>query len=227
MKKAVILFSGGLDSTTCLAIALSEGFECFAISFDYQQKHNAELQSAIKIAKRYAVHHNIISLPIGQFGGSSLTDQSLCVQNHMDSTDIPNTYVPARNTILLSIALGYAESIDADVIYTGTSSVDYSHYPDCRPEYIEAFQILANHATKRGIEGNPIRIEAPLLYLTKAETIKLGLSLGVDYSLSTSCYRADDHGLACGTCDSCFLRKKGFSEAGVIDPTRYVSQSIK
>ena len=224
MKKAVILFSGGLDSTTCLALALSQGYECFAISFNYQQKHHAELESAIKIAKHYAVHHEIIHLPVGHLGGSALTDQKLNVQNYTGSTEVPNTYVPARNTILLSIALGYAEIIGADAIFTGTSSVDYSHYPDCRPEYLEAFQKMANLATKRGAEGHPIVIEAPLLHLSKAETVLLGLSLGVDYSLSTSCYRADENGLACGHCDSCFLRKKGFKEAGINDPTRHQPQ---
>ncbi len=221
MKRAVILFSGGLDSTTCLALALSHGYECFAISFNYQQKHSAELKSAIKIATHYRVHHEIIQLPIGHFGGSSLTDATLDVQDYTGSTEIPNTYVPARNTILLSIALGYAEVIQADVIFTGTSAIDYSHYPDCRPEYLSAFQAMANLAIKRGVEGNPILIEAPLLHLTKAETIQLGLSLNIDYRLSTSCYKANDEGLACGTCDSCFLRKKGFKEAGVLDPTHY------
>lgn len=227
MKKAVILFSGGLDSTTCLALALSQGYTCFAISFNYEQKHNAELKSAIKIAQHYGVHHEIITLPIGHLGGSALTDERLAVQNHSASSDIPNTYVPARNTILLSVALGYAEIIDADALFIGTSSVDYSHYPDCRPEYLQAFQRMANLATKRGIEGRPIIIEAPLLHLSKAQTVALGLSLGVDYKLSTSCYRANEDGLACGNCDSCFLRKKGFMEAGIDDPTRYLPQSTK
>lgn len=224
MKKAVILFSGGLDSTTCLALARSLGYECFALSFNYQQKHHAELQSAMTIAKIYEAHHEIVHLPIGHFGGSSLTDEALAVPPHQDSKAIPNTYVPARNTILLSIALGYAEAIGADVIFIGTSVVDYSHYPDCRPEYLEAFQKMADLALKRAVEGHPILIKTPLLHLSKAETIQLGHSLGVDYTHSTSCYNANEEGLACGNCDSCFLRKKGFSEAGVPDPTRYLPQ---
>ncbi len=227
MKKAVILFSGGLDSTTCLAIARSRGYQCFALSFNYQQKHCAELQSAIAIAQKYGVHHEIVHLPVGHIGGSSLTDQHLSVPTHQESNEIPNTYVPARNTILLSIALGYAEVIDADIIFIGTSAIDYSHYPDCRPEYLEAFQKMANLALKRAVEGRPITIEAPLINLSKAETIQLGLSLGVDYEESTSCYNANEQGLACGECASCFLRKKGFFEAGIADPTRYMPVKSK
>lgn len=222
MKKAVILFSGGLDSTTCLALAKSQHYDCYALSFHYQQKHSAELVAADRIAKELKVNHQIVELPIGHLGGSALTDQSITVKNYTGSTNIPNTYVPARNTIMLSIALSYAEIIEADVIYTGTSFVDYSHYPDCRPEFITAFQQLANLATKRGVEGNPIHIETPLMYLSKAETIQLGDQLGVNYLQTVSCYRATTDGLACGKCDSCYLRKKGFSEAGLPDATRYI-----
>jgi 7-cyano-7-deazaguanine synthase len=222
MKKAVILLSGGLDSTTCLAYAKSNQYDCYALSFNYNQKHSAELQAAVRIAKQHQVHHEIIQLPIGHLGGSALTDDAMPVGNHTGSLEIPPTYVPARNTIMLSIALGYAEIMDADVIITGTSFVDYSHYPDCRPEYIAAFQNLANLATKRGVEGNPILIETPLMYLSKAQTIVLGHSLGIDYHDTVSCYRATPDGLACGQCDSCFLRKKGFDDAGLVDQTRYV-----
>jgi len=222
MKKAVVLFSGGLDSTTCLAYAQSKKYDCYAISFNYNQKHSAELQAAIRIARQQRVHHEIIQLPIGHLGGSALTDQGIPVSDHSESHEIPTTYVPARNTIMLSIALGYAEIIHADVIITGTSFVDYSHYPDCRPEYITAFQNLANLATKRGVEGKPILIETPLMYLSKAQTIMLGDSLGIDYYDTVSCYRATPEGLACGSCDSCFLRKKGFDDAGLVDQTHYV-----
>ena len=222
MKKAVILLSGGLDSTTCLALAASEGYECYALSFDYGQKHNAELNAAKKLAQIFQVRrHEIIKLSIGSLGGSALTDDRIDVQDYSGASEIPLTYVPARNTIMLSIALGWAELLDADRIYIGVSSVDYSGYPDCRPEYIEAFRTMANLATKRGVEGHPFEIVAPLMYLTKAETLRLGLSLGVDYSETVSCYKATDDGLACGRCDSCYLRKKGFLDAETADPTRY------
>jgi len=223
MKKAVVLLSGGLDSTTCLALAASEGYECYTLSFDYGQKHNAELNAAKKISQKYTVkRHEIIKLSIGNLGGSALTDDSIAVQDYSGSTDIPLTYVPARNTIMLSIALGWAEILDADSIFIGVSSVDYSGYPDCRPEYINAFRNMANLATKRGVEGNPIAIVTPLINLTKADTLRLGLSLGVDYSQTVSCYKATDEGLACGRCDSCYLRKKGFQDAATMDPTRYI-----
>lgn len=222
MQKAVVLLSGGLDSTTCLAYAKSKNYDCYAISFHYNQKHTAELNAAIRIAKQHHVKHEMIQLPIGHLGGSALTDESMHVEDYTGSLEIPPTYVPARNTIMLSIALGFAEIIDADVIFTGTSFVDYSHYPDCRPEFIQAFQALATLATKRGVEGNPILIETPLMYLSKAQTIQLGQSLGIDYNDTVSCYRATDEGLACGTCDSCFLRKKGFSDAKLPDQTRYI-----
>lgn len=223
MKKAIILLSGGLDSTTCLALAVSKGFECYALSFDYGQKHNSELNAAKKIAQKFKVKkHEVITLAIGGLSGSALTDEDVNIPNYNGSTDIPSTYVPARNTIMLSMALGWAEVLDAQVIFIGVSSIDYSFYPDCRPEYIEAFRKMANLATKRGVEGDPIRIETPLINLSKADTSKLGISLGVDYSETVSCYKATDNGLACGNCDSCYLRKKGFVDANLIDPTLYV-----
>ena len=223
MKKAVILLSGGLDSTTCLALATSEGYECFALSFDYGQKHSAELIAAKKIAVKFKVkQHEIINLSaIGRLGGSALTDDSINVPNHSGSTSIPLTYVPARNTIMLSIALGWAEILNADAIFIGVSAVDYSGYPDCRPEYIQAFRQMATLATKKGVEGHPIEIKTPLINLSKADTNRLGISLGVDYSETVSCYKATDDGLACGQCDSCYLRKKGFIDANIADPTRY------
>jgi len=224
MKKAVILFSGGLDSTTCLAYATSKGYECYALSFNYGQKHSSELNAAKKIAKKLNVkQHEVIELLLGSLGTSALTDKNLAIPNYKGTSSIPVTYVPARNTIMLSIALGWAETLDADAIFIGVSAVDYSGYPDCRPEYIEAFRTMANKATKRGVEGSPVRIETPLIHLSKAETTKLGLSLGVDYSETVSCYKATIDGLACGKCDSCHLRKKGFEDANIIDPTRYVS----
>ena len=224
MKKAVILLSGGLDSTTCLAYALSEGYTCYALSFDYGQKHNSELIAAKKIAEKYKIQkHEIINLAsLGRLGGSALTDKAMSVPDHNGSSGIPLTYVPARNTIMLSIALGWAEILDADAIVIGVSSVDYSGYPDCRPEYIKAFADMAKLATKQGVEGKPIQLLTPLIHLSKAETSRLGISLSVDYSETVSCYKATDDGLACGTCDSCHLRKKGFSDAGMVDPTRYV-----
>lgn len=224
MKKAIILLSGGLDSTTCLAYALSEGYACYALSFDYGQKHNSELTAAKRIAKKFKVKkHEIIQLSsVGRLGGSALTDETINVPDHNESSGIPVTYVPARNTIMLSIALGWAEILDVDAIFIGVSSVDYSGYPDCRPEYISAFTDMANLATKRGVEGKPIQILTPLIHLSKAATSRLGASLGVDYSDTVSCYKATDDGLACGQCDSCHLRKKGFSDANMIDPTRYI-----
>ena len=223
MKTAVILLSGGLDSTTCLAYASSNGYDCYALSFDYGQKHNAELIAAKKIAQKFKVkQHEIVQLSLGKLGKSALTNEETMVPDHTGSSDIPVTYVPARNTIMLSIALGWAETLEADAIFIGVSSVDYSGYPDCRPEYIGAFRQMANLATKRGSEGNPIRIETPLINLSKAETTQLGVSLGVDYSETISCYKATEDGLACGKCDSCFLRKKGFEDAGIFDPTKYV-----
>ena len=222
MKKAVILLSGGLDSATCLAVAKSKGYECYAISFDYGQKHLAELKAAKKIAQYFdVVRHEIVNLSIGNLGGSALTDKNIDVPNYTGEKFIPVTYVPARNTVFLSIALGWAEILNADSIFIGVSAVDYSGYPDCRPDYIAAFQKLANLATKKGLDGNPFAIETPLIQLSKAETIMLGNNLGVDYAMTISCYRANDAGEACGECDSCVYRKKGFMSAHTMDPTRY------
>ncbi len=223
MSKAVVLLSGGLDSATCLALADSLGYACYALSFDYGQKHRAELYAAQRLAQRYAVAHHIMDLAaIGRLGGSALTDTQIAVADHQDSTDIPLTYVPARNTIMLSLALGWSEVLAAERIIVGVSAVDYSNYPDCRPEYIAAFQQVALLATKRGVEGEPLIIDAPLIHKSKAETIQLGVSVGLDYAQTVSCYRASDEGLACGTCSSCYLRRKGFEEAGVVDSTRYL-----
>lgn len=226
IKKAVVLTSGGLDSTTCLAIARNEGFECYTLAFDYGQKHRAELYSAEAISKLLgAKAHKVFSLPISELGGSALTDATIEVPDHKDTSDIPVTYVPARNTIFLSIALAYAEVLGANDIFIGVSAVDFSHYPDCRPEYYIQFQKLVDLATKSSVEGTKMTIQTPIIHLSKAETILLGLKLGVDYSKTISCYRADDEGRACGNCDSCFLRKKGFREAGVQDSTLYVPKS--
>ncbi len=197
--KAVILLSGGVDSTTCLGIAKSRNFECYTLSFDYGQRHYFELKAAKKIAAHFAIkEHKIIKLNIGELGGSALTDKNIVVPEYQDSNEIPVTYVPARNTIFLSIALGWAEILGANDIFIGVSAVDYSGYPDCRPEFIKAFQNLANLATKTGVKGNPIRINTPLINLSKAETIKLGQSLGIDYSMTVTCYQVDEHGRACG-----------------------------
>lgn len=221
-KKAVVLVSGGLDSTTILAFAKKEGFDCYALSFDYGQRHRVELKAAEQVSKALAVSaHRVVPLSLGDFGGSALTDQSIDVPDYNGDTDIPVTYVPARNTVFLSIALAYAEAIKAEAIFTGVSAIDYSHYPDCRPEYIAAFQQMANLATQAGVDDKPIKIHTPLIDLSKAETVQLGLSLGVDYGMTISCYQANEQGEACGRCDSCMLRKKGFLEAGVADPTRY------
>lgn len=222
-KKAVICVSGGLDSATCLAIAKSQGFECYALSFDYGQRHNAELKAASKIATLLgAAQHKTIKLGVGELKGSALTDMTLTVPEYTGSKKIPITYVPARNTQFLAVALAWAEILEAYDIFIGVSSIDYSHYPDCRPAYIEAFQKLARLATKAGVEGQEFNIHAPLLMMSKAETIQTGIALGVDYSQTISCYSADDLGRACGICDSCTFRKKGFAEAGVIDPTHYI-----
>lgn len=222
MKKAVILFSGGLDSTTCLAYAKSQGFDCYALSFNYGQRHSVELDAAKKIAAHFKVPHKIFNLAIDQFGHSALTDHTIDIPEHdTQKSMIPVTYVPARNTIFLSIALAWAEVLGAKDIFIGVSHVDYSGYPDCRPEYIQGFQQLANLATKVGVEEGGIKIHAPVIHLTKAETIKLGKSLGVDYSMTVSCYQLTEQGQACGKCDSCTLRKRGFAEAMVPDVTLY------
>lgn len=222
-KKAVVLLSGGLDSVTVLAEANAQGYDCYAISFNYSQRHHVELNSASEIASHYdVVEHKIIDLDLTQIGGSALTDDSIAVPE-TESEGIPVTYVPARNTIFLSIALGWAEVLGAEDIFVGVNAVDYSGYPDCRGEYIEAFEKMANLATKMGTENNGIQIQTPLIHLTKAEIIQKGIDLGVDYGRTVSCYQADDEGRACGRCDSCRLRKQGFVDAGVEDPTRYVS----
>ncbi len=218
-QRAVILLSGGLDSATCLAIAKHDGYECYALTFDYGQRHRVELTTAKNTAQHFDVkQHKIISLDLRQIGGSALTDATLEVPNYRGTADIPITYVPARNTIFLSVALGWAEVLNASAIFIGASFVDYSGYPDCRPEYFKAFQQLTHLATKAGVEGKPITLHTPLLHLSKAETIKLGLTLGVDYGKTVSCYRVSETGMACGQCDSCTLRLKGFQELKIKDP---------
>ncbi len=224
IKKAVVLLSGGLDSATVLAIAREEGFECYALSFDYGQRHRVELTAAKHVAEAGgAIEHRIFTLPIGELGGSALTDTSIDVPNASGSADgdIPVTYVPARNTIFLSMALGLAEVIGARDIFIGANAVDYSGYPDCRPEFISAFERLANLATREGIEGDGFRIRAPLIEMSKADIIKKGAGLGVDYRLTVSCYNPSTDGKACGVCDSCRLRRRGFEMANVPDPTAY------
>ena len=222
MSKAVILLSGGLDSTTVLAIAKSQGYDCYALSFDYGQKQRSELDSSISIAKKSnVIEHRIMKISLSDIGGSALTDQSIDVPKYSESDEIPITYVPARNTIFLSFALAWAEVIDCQTIFIGVNALDYSGYPDCRPEFIEAFENMANLATKQSVEGDRIQIKTPLISMTKAEIIKKGLGLGVDYSETTSCYDANTLGEACGECDACVLRKIGFENANVQDPTRY------
>lgn len=225
LKKAVILLSGGLDSATVLAMAKNQGFDCYAISFDYSQKHIAELKAAKKIANYFnVVEHKIFTIDLSQFGGSALTDNNLEVpiSGITIINEIPITYVPARNTIMLSIALGWAEVLGCNDIFYGANSVDYSGYPDCRPKYVKSFETMANLATKSGIEGNKIIIHTPIIDLTKAQIIAKGLELDVDYSLTTSCYKADEFGRACGVCDSCRIRKQGFIDAKVLDVTEYI-----
>ncbi len=223
-KKAIVLLSGGLDSITVLAQAQAQGYQCYALSFDYGQRHNAELEAATGIALHYQVEmHKVINLGLGSIGGSALTDEHIAVPDGPQK-GIPVTYVPARNTVFLSFALGWAEVLSAYDIFIGVNAVDYSGYPDCRPEFIGAFQKLANLATKTGVEGAEIKIHAPLVHLTKSEIIKLGVSLGVEYQQTVSCYSADKSGKACGHCDACRLRKLGFVEAGIDDPTAYQKQ---
>lgn len=220
-KKAVVLCSGGLDSSTILAIALQEGYECHTLAFDYGQRHRSELLAAKKISKKLgADDHKLIKLDLRAIGGSALTDELIDVPQEMGE-GIPVTYVPARNTVFLSIALGYAEVIGAHSIFIGVNAVDYSGYPDCRPEYIEAFAKMAALATKAGVEGQPTEIKTPLISLSKSEIVQLGTKLGVDYGLTVSCYQADRQGRACGSCDSCRLRRHGFLSAGLSDPTNY------
>ncbi|MCX4189974.1 7-cyano-7-deazaguanine synthase QueC [Methylophaga sp. OBS3] len=219
-RRAVVLLSGGLDSATVLAIAQSQGFACHTLSFDYGQRHSAELKAAIALSEEMnAVEHKVVKIDLRTIGGSALT-ADIDVPEHQ-SEGIPVTYVPARNTVFLSIALGWAEVLEADAIFVGVNAVDYSGYPDCRPDYISAFEVMANLATKRGVEGNHLQIHAPLMKLSKADIIQQGTKLGVDYSKTISCYQADSHGRACGRCDSCRLRQQGFLEANVVDPTLY------
>jgi len=224
-RKAIVLLSGGLDSTTCLAIAQNEGFDVYALSILYGQRHDIEMRAAERIAREYGVkEHRSISIDLRLFGGSALTDD-VDVPKHKDvseiGTNIPVTYVPARNTVFLSYGVAWAEVVGAQAIYIGVNALDYSGYPDCRPEFIEAFERMAKLATKAGVEGNPVRIFAPLINMTKADIIRTGARLGVDYGMTHSCYDPAEDGRACGECDSCLLRKKGFEQAGVPDPTIY------
>lgn len=220
-SKAIVLVSGGLDSATCLALASQQGYACYALSFDYGQRSRSELNAARRVAEAAGVKdHKLVSLGLDALGGSALTDTSIAVPEG-GTEGIPVTYVPARNTVFLSYGLAWAEVLDADALFIGVNSLDYSGYPDCRPEFIEAYARMMNLATKKGVEGGEISLQTPLIHLGKAEIIKTGIRLGVDYSLTVSCYQADEGGAACGVCDSCLLRKAGFRDAGVEDPTRY------
>lgn len=221
-RAAVVLLSGGLDSATVLAMARAQGLDCHCLSLDYGQRHRAELVAAERVARALgAAGHRTISLDLRAFGGSALTDSAIDVPTGGVAPGIPVTYVPARNTIMLSLALAWAEVLGAQDIFCGVNAVDYSGYPDCRPEYIKAFEAMANLATKAAVEGARLTVHAPLIDLTKAGIIRAGAQLGVDYALTVSCYQADDEGRACGVCDSCRLRREGFAAAGVADPTRY------
>jgi 7-cyano-7-deazaguanine synthase len=221
MARAVVLVSGGLDSATVLAMARAQGWTCHALSVDYGQRHRAELDAAARVARDLgAEEHRLVSVSLGRFGGSALTDPAIGVPT-APSAGIPVTYVPARNTVMLALALAHAEVVEADAIFTGANAVDYSGYPDCRPEYLSAFERMANLATRRAIEGHPIAVRSPIVELSKAEIIRRGTALGVDYAKTVSCYDADSEGRACGRCDSCRLRREGFTQAGLADPTRY------
>lgn len=222
MRKAVVLLSGGLDSATTLAIARDKGFECYALSIDYGQRHQSELAAALKIGQSLGVQaHRTIGVNLSVLGGSALTDKSIAVPTEGIITGIPVTYVPARNTVMLSLALAWAEVLESHDIFIGVNAIDYSGYPDCRPDYIEAFEKMSNLATKTAREGNKLKLHAPLLNLSKKEIICLGAELGVDYALTVSCYQADESGSACGLCDACRIRKAGFLAAEMPDPTRY------
>lgn len=222
MKNAVVLLSGGLDSATVLAMARAQGYDCYALSVDYGQRHHSELAASQRVSDVLgAREHRVVNIDLTGFGGSALTDNSIAVPQH-ESAGIPLTYVPARNTIMLSLALAWAEVLHAQDIFIGVNAVDYSGYPDCRPAYIEAFERMANLATQAAVEGQPLTLHAPLLHLSKAEIIQRGNLLGVDYAMTVSCYQADVQGRACGLCDSCRLRRAGFAAAGVADPTRYI-----
>lgn len=222
MKRAVVLLSGGLDSATALALARTRGYACHALSVHYGQRHAAELDAACAVARHLgAAEHRVLTLDMGQFGGSALTDPRIAVPEAA-SEGVPVTYVPARNTVMLALALGWAEVLAAEALYIGVNAVDYSGYPDCRPEFIAAFQRLADVATRRALAGERLRIEAPLMHMTKAQIIRLGTDLGVDYALTVSCYQADAQGRACGRCDACRFRRQGFLDAGLPDVTRYM-----
>jgi 7-cyano-7-deazaguanine synthase len=221
MASAVVLLSGGLDSATTLAMARSQGFECYALSVHYGQRHSAELDAARRVAAALGARdHRVMSVDLAGIGGSALTDASIAVPEH-GTTGIPVTYVPARNTMMLSLALAWAEVLGARDIFIGVNAVDYSGYPDCRPEFVAAFQELATRATKAGVEGASFRIHTPLIRLSKAEIVREGARLGVDFAATVSCYQADAEGRACGRCDSCRIRREGFAAAGLPDPTRY------
>lgn len=222
MTNAVVLLSGGLDSATTLAIARAEGHDCYSLSVDYGQRHRSELDAAVRVARALgAVAHKVVRIDLGAVGGSALTDPAIAVPVDGLQPGIPVTYVPARNTIMLSLALAHAEVIGAEHIYFGANAVDYSGYPDCRPEYMRAFEQLANLATKAAVEGRPLKLHTPIIELSKADIIRRGIALGVDYALTVSCYQADAAGRACGVCDSCRLRRAGFEQAAVPDPTPY------
>lgn len=222
-KKAVVCVSGGLDSTTCLAIAKSEGYDCSVLTFDYGQRNRIELEAAKRVVKAFDItKHRIFKIDINQWGASAMTDHALDIP-HERSDDVPITYVPARNTIFLSLALAWAETLGAADIFIGANAIDYSNYPDCRPEYIAAFENMANLATRAGVEGQQLKIHTPLILMTKSDIVKQGAALGVDYGITLSCYDPID-GLACGECDACYFRAKGFTEAGVSDPTKYVAE---
>jgi 7-cyano-7-deazaguanine synthase len=220
-KNAVVLLSGGLDSATTLAIARAEGFDCYALSVDYGQRHGTELEAARRVARALgAIEHRVMRVDLAGIGGSALTDASLAVPEQR-TAGIPITYVPARNTMMLSLALGWAEVLEARDIFIGVTAVDFSGYPDCRPEFIAAFEKLAAVATRAGVEGRATRVHAPLIALAKADIIRRGSEHGIDYSMTVSCYQADERGRACGRCDSCRIRRDGFEDAGIPDPTRY------
>ncbi len=221
-QRAVVLVSGGLDSATTLAIARDSGFESYALSFDYGQRHASELSASVKVAESLgAAEHRVVRLDLGQFGGSALTDKAIDVPTE-ESEGIPITYVPARNTVFLALGLAWAEVLEATDLFIGVNAVDYSGYPDCRPEFIRSFEETANLATRAGVEGQRLNIHTPLIDLTKADIIRRGVDLGVDYALTVSCYQADEQGRACGVCDSCRIRKDGFDAAGIKDPTVYI-----
>ena len=226
MTSAVVLLSGGLDSATVLAIARAGGFTCHCLSIDYGQRHRAELDASVRVAQALgAFEHRVIKVDLTTFGGSALTDSRIAVPTQGLGTGIPATYVPARNTIMLSFALAWAEVLGAPHIFFGANAVDYSGYPDCRPDYMRAFEVLANLATRAAVEGARLTLHTPIIQLSKAQIIGLGVTLGVDYAMTVSCYQADEAGRACGVCDSCRLRKAGFESAGVADPTHYAKQA--